>query len=140
MTQTIRHFAKRKEVSSVPNLMKLQLEAYSRFLQADVHYTDRENFGLEALLREIMESGWSSTYVPILTTTEGARYANTAAPLGTESSPIPPSAKASAQQATEPALAMSGPTTSAIPLSPGYWISASLSSRSTTSPAISRWR
>ena len=53
MTQTIRHFAKRKEVSSVPNLMKLQLEAYSRFLQADVHYTDRENFGLEALLREI---------------------------------------------------------------------------------------
>ena len=37
----------------VPNLMELQILAYKRFLQADKHYTDRENFGLEAILREI---------------------------------------------------------------------------------------
>jgi len=37
----------------VPNLMQMQIEAYSRFLQADTHYTDRDNFGLEAILREI---------------------------------------------------------------------------------------
>ena len=53
MTQTIRQYNKRKELSSVPDLMQLQIEAYSRFLQADVHYSDRESFGLEALLREI---------------------------------------------------------------------------------------
>jgi DNA-directed RNA polymerase subunit beta len=33
--------------------MKLQIEAYTRFLQADVHYSDRDNVGLEAILREI---------------------------------------------------------------------------------------
>jgi len=33
--------------------MKLQIESYTRFLQADVHYSDRDNVGLEAILREI---------------------------------------------------------------------------------------
>ncbi len=53
MPLTVRTFGKFKEQVEVPNLMELQLASYSRFLQADVHYTDRENFGLEALLREI---------------------------------------------------------------------------------------
>ena len=46
--------------------------------------------------------------------TEGARYANTGAPLGTGSSPIRRSARASIQPATEPASATSGLTTCAI--------------------------
>jgi hypothetical protein len=43
-------------------------------------------------------------------------------------------------RATTPASAMSGPMTCAIPLSLAYSTSASLSSRSTTSPATSRWQ
>ena len=53
MTEAVRRYGRAKEAIPVPNLMQLQIEAYNRFLQADVHYTDRENFGLEALLREI---------------------------------------------------------------------------------------
>ncbi|MBI4584196.1 MAG: DNA-directed RNA polymerase subunit beta [Planctomycetes bacterium] len=53
MTISVRRYGKASEAIPVPNLMQLQIEAYNRFLQADVHYTDRENFGLEALLREI---------------------------------------------------------------------------------------
>ncbi len=52
-TQTVRHFGKSQEAVEVPDLMQLQLQSYARFLQADVHYTDRESYGLEALLREI---------------------------------------------------------------------------------------
>jgi len=37
----------------IPNLMELQMNAYSQFLQADVHWTDRDNLGLESILREI---------------------------------------------------------------------------------------
>ncbi len=53
MTMTIRRYGRAKEGIEVPDLMKFQVEAYERFLQADVHYTDRENVGLEAILREI---------------------------------------------------------------------------------------
>lgn len=37
----------------IPNLMELQQKAYKQFLQADVHWTDRDNIGLESILREI---------------------------------------------------------------------------------------
>ena len=37
----------------IPNLMELQMNAYSQFLQADVHWADRDNIGLESILREI---------------------------------------------------------------------------------------
>src|SRR5262245_7120759 len=49
----IRRYGKSQDAIVVPNLMQLQIEAYDRFLQADVHYTDRDNVGLEAILREI---------------------------------------------------------------------------------------
>ena len=53
MTQSVRRYGKAKEGIAVPNLMKFQVDAYDRFLQANVHYTDRDNVGLEAILREI---------------------------------------------------------------------------------------
>ena len=53
MAVAIRRFGKTQKAVKVPNLMRLQREAYDRFLQADVHYTDRENVGMEAILREI---------------------------------------------------------------------------------------
>jgi DNA-directed RNA polymerase subunit beta len=37
----------------IPNLMELQRNAYSQFLQRGVHWTDRDNIGLESILREI---------------------------------------------------------------------------------------
>ena len=53
MTATIRRYGKQLESVEVPDLMRLQIDAYERFLQADVHYSDREIVGLEAILREI---------------------------------------------------------------------------------------
>ena len=53
MSLPIRRYGKSQDTLEVPNLMKLQIEAYDKFLQADVHYSDRENDGLEAILREI---------------------------------------------------------------------------------------
>ncbi|MBN1443268.1 MAG: DNA-directed RNA polymerase subunit beta [Planctomycetes bacterium] len=54
MSETaIRLYGQGKDAVEVPNLMELQIDAYSRFLQAEVHYSDRENVGLEAILREI---------------------------------------------------------------------------------------
>ena len=49
----IRQYGRGRDAVEVPNLMELQIEAYSRFLQAAQHYTDREDFGLESILREI---------------------------------------------------------------------------------------
>ena len=37
----------------IPNLMELQMNAYSQFLQKGVHFSDRDNIGLESILREI---------------------------------------------------------------------------------------
>jgi len=53
MSLPVRRYGKSQDAVGVPNLMKLQIEAYTRFLQADVHYSDRDNVGLEAILREI---------------------------------------------------------------------------------------
>ncbi len=53
MSLAIRRYGKQRKTVDIPNLMRLQLDAYERFLQADVHYTDRECVGLEAILREI---------------------------------------------------------------------------------------
>ena len=53
MSLPVRRYGKSQDAVEVPNLMKLQIEAYESFLQADVHYSDRDNVGLEAILREI---------------------------------------------------------------------------------------
>ena len=54
MSLAIRQYGNRtRQTVEVPNLMRLQVEAYDRFLQAEVHYSDREHVGLEAILREI---------------------------------------------------------------------------------------
>ena len=53
MSLPVRRYGNSQDAMGVPNLMKLQIEAYTRFLQADVHYSDRDNVGLEAILREI---------------------------------------------------------------------------------------
>jgi len=49
----IRDFSKRGDAIAVPNLIKVQQEAYTRFLQKDTDPTKRKNEGLEALLREV---------------------------------------------------------------------------------------
>ena len=53
MSSTIRTYGRVSEAVEVPDLMELQIEAYRRFLQAEIHYTDREGIGLEAILSEI---------------------------------------------------------------------------------------
>ncbi|MCH2374881.1 MAG: DNA-directed RNA polymerase subunit beta, partial [Planctomycetes bacterium] len=53
MALAIRRYGRGRESVAVPNLMRLQIDAYDQFLQSEVHYTDRENVGLEAILREI---------------------------------------------------------------------------------------
>ena len=49
----IRDFSKRGDAIAVPNLIKVQQEAYSKFLQKDVEQPKRKSHGLEALLREV---------------------------------------------------------------------------------------
>src|SRR5438876_10881894 len=49
-TQT---FGKVKEIVPIPNLMALQVESYERFLQEGVSPREREDVGLEAILREV---------------------------------------------------------------------------------------
>lgn len=49
----IRDFSKRGDAMAVPNLIKVQQEAYHRFLQKDVDPSKRKDEGLEALLREV---------------------------------------------------------------------------------------
>ncbi|MBC7785638.1 MAG: DNA-directed RNA polymerase subunit beta [Burkholderiales bacterium] len=49
----IRDFSKRGDAIAVPNLIKVQQEAYTRFLQKDTEPTKRKSEGLEALLREV---------------------------------------------------------------------------------------
>ena len=46
-------FGRTGDAIPVPDLMELQVQAYSDFLQEGKHYTDREMVGLEAILREI---------------------------------------------------------------------------------------
>ncbi|RMG18351.1 MAG: DNA-directed RNA polymerase subunit beta [Planctomycetota bacterium] len=49
----IKRFGKVTEVMPPPNLMELQTKSYARFLQADVPMDERENRGLERILREV---------------------------------------------------------------------------------------
>ncbi len=49
----IRDFSKRGDAIAVPNLIKVQQEAYNRFLQKDADPVKRKGEGLEALLREV---------------------------------------------------------------------------------------
>jgi DNA-directed RNA polymerase subunit beta len=49
-TQT---FGRVKEIVSVPNLMALQVDSYQRFLQEDLAPREREDVGLESILREV---------------------------------------------------------------------------------------
>ncbi|MBN1420740.1 MAG: DNA-directed RNA polymerase subunit beta [Planctomycetes bacterium] len=48
-----RTYGKSAERLRVPNLMDLQVRAYERFLQKDIPPAERDNVGLEAILREI---------------------------------------------------------------------------------------
>jgi len=49
----IRDFSKKGDAIAIPNLIKVQMAAYERFLQKDVDPEKRKNEGLEALLREV---------------------------------------------------------------------------------------
>ena len=52
-TREVRDFSKRGDALPIPNLVRVQSEAYKRFLQKDVQADKRKNEGLEALLREV---------------------------------------------------------------------------------------
>ncbi|RYG64684.1 DNA-directed RNA polymerase subunit beta, partial [bacterium] len=49
----IKNFAKKGDAIAIPNLIKVQMEAYARFLQKEVEEGNRKNEGLEALLQEV---------------------------------------------------------------------------------------
>ncbi len=49
----IRDFSKRGDALPIPNLIKVQAEAYKRFLQKETPVDKRKNEGIEALLREL---------------------------------------------------------------------------------------
>ena len=51
--KTVRRYGKVEDALPLPNLMDLQVLAWERFLQRDMHYAERENVGLESILREI---------------------------------------------------------------------------------------
>src|SRR5690348_3308981 len=52
-THEVRDFSKRGDALPIPNLIRIQIESYQRFLQKDVEPAKRKNEGLEALLREV---------------------------------------------------------------------------------------
>src|SRR5690348_12613184 len=52
-THEVRDFSKRGDALPIPNLIRIQIESYKRFLQQDVEIAKRKNEGLEALLREV---------------------------------------------------------------------------------------
>ena len=52
-SQAIRNFEKIGDVIEIPNLIEIQRASYHRFLQEDAAPLERENKGLEALIREI---------------------------------------------------------------------------------------
>ncbi|MBI3273350.1 MAG: DNA-directed RNA polymerase subunit beta [Planctomycetes bacterium] len=47
------NYGRVQEILTIPNLVEIQTKAYERFLQRDVPSEKRENFGLEAIIREI---------------------------------------------------------------------------------------
>ncbi len=50
--EEIRYFGQRKSAVEIPNLVRLQTEAYGDFLQKDLASSQRKNHGLESLLKE----------------------------------------------------------------------------------------
>src|ERR1700709_2335065 len=52
-THEVRDYSKRGDALPIPNLIDVQIESYTRFLQKDVEIPKRKNDGLEALLREV---------------------------------------------------------------------------------------
>src|ERR1700709_2190542 len=52
-THEVRDYSKRGDALPIPNLIDVQIESYTRFLQKDVEISKRKNEGLEALLREV---------------------------------------------------------------------------------------
>ncbi|HPD29997.1 MAG TPA: DNA-directed RNA polymerase subunit beta, partial [Phycisphaerae bacterium] len=51
--QEVRNFGRLGDTMPVPSLTSIQTESYARFLQQDVPPDQRQNIGLEALLREV---------------------------------------------------------------------------------------
>ena len=49
----VRDFSKRGDALQIPNLIRVQTDAYTRFLQKDIDPSKRKNEGLENLLREV---------------------------------------------------------------------------------------
>jgi DNA-directed RNA polymerase subunit beta len=49
----VKRFGRVQEVMAPPNLMELQLNSYAKFLQIDTPQEEREDVGLESILREI---------------------------------------------------------------------------------------
>src|SRR5271168_140600 len=49
----VRDYSKRGDALPIPNLIDVQIESYTRFLQKEVPILERKNQGLEALLREV---------------------------------------------------------------------------------------
>ena len=52
-THEVRDFSKRGDALLIPNLIRVQTDAYMRFLQKEIDPTKRKNEGLENLLREV---------------------------------------------------------------------------------------
>src|SRR6201746_1109881 len=52
-THEVRDYSKRGDALPIPNLIDVQIESYTRFLQQEVPIKARKNEGLEALLREV---------------------------------------------------------------------------------------
>src|ERR1700709_586663 len=52
-THEVRDYSKRGDALPIPNLIDVQIESYTRFLQQEVPILERKNQGLEALLREV---------------------------------------------------------------------------------------
>ena len=49
----VRDFSRHGDTLPVPDLIRIQIDSYERFLQADVDPAQRKPIGLEALLREV---------------------------------------------------------------------------------------
>ena len=53
-TRTVRDYSKRGDAIPVPNLTRVQREAYDRFLQKDVEPESRKkHLGIQSLLEEV---------------------------------------------------------------------------------------
>ena len=52
-THEVRDFSKRGDALAIPNLIRVQTDAYAKLLQKEVEPSKRKNEGLENLLREV---------------------------------------------------------------------------------------